>query len=173
MALSLAALPEAFTGHIRPSGFVPVDRQFVRDGPRLAFFPVVDLELDGSVGPLGADTLFERGRVRRAGVPGGHGDLGRANTDYRHIMLSRDPPCWVVRMGECAVLLPRSWDTLFYERIGTLDPADVTMQGKLLQRRSAKFGETPVVFGPARTGVNFDPLKILGEDLWLSSNGCG
>ena len=83
-----------------------------------------------------------------------------------NIMLSRDPPCWVVRMGECAVLLPRSWDTSFYERIGTLDPADVTMQGKLLQRRSAKFGETPVVFAPARTGVNFDPLKILGEDLF-------
>jgi len=85
-----------------------------------------------------------------------------------NIMLSTDPPCWVVRMGKRVVFLPRSWDTSFYGRISALKPADVTLHGKLLGRDGpARFGETPVVVFPeARTDVDIDPLRICGENVF-------
>ena len=83
----------------------------------------------------------------------------------RNVFLSREIPCWAVRVGEIVVLLPRSWDTSFYERISGLDPAEVTMRGEL-RCPSVKFGQMSVMAVPARTSDDFDPLKTFGEDLF-------
>ena len=56
-SLSLAALAKAFAGDIGPPRIVPVNRQFVRDGPGFRFFSIVDLEFNRAVAPLRADTL--------------------------------------------------------------------------------------------------------------------
>ena len=46
------------------------------------------------------------GRVRRAGVPGGHGDLRRANTDYRLSWMNSGGAC-TTRSDQFCSSLPR------------------------------------------------------------------
>lgn len=80
------------------------------------------------------------------------------------ILVNRTTPSWVVKMGERLVLLPRSWDQTFYERIGN-SPAD-----------EIAAGGGPLWF-PKRFGANrratllqiprkYKPLEFLGEDLF-------
>ena len=83
------------------------------------------------------------------------------------ILASRKTPGWVVKMGERVVLLPRSWDLTFYERIGSQPADEITI------------GDGPFWF-PARFGANrrvrvltlpegHEPLKLLGEDVFGST----
>ena len=80
------------------------------------------------------------------------------------ILVSRNPPGWVVKMRERVILLPRGWDQTFYERIGNR-PADEIV-----------VGDGPFWF-PARFGANrrvkvltvregHKPLELLGEDVF-------
>lgn len=78
------------------------------------------------------------------------------------ILVNTTTPSWVVKMGERIVLLPRSWDQTFYERIGNSPAGEIAAGGG------------PLWF-PARFGANrrvtrlqipesHKPLELLGED---------
>ena len=83
------------------------------------------------------------------------------------IMNREQTPCWAVKMGDCLVLLPRSWDTSFYEWTGNfnfLSPdAKINIGGGPLWY-PAKFGLCPVTSITFREG--FNPRKVLGESLF-------
>ena len=74
-------------------------------------------------------------------------------------------PCWAVKMGDCIVVLPRSWDQSFYEWIGSMPSATVTVTiggGPLWY--PARFGDRRVESIGVREGSH--PREVLGEDLF-------
>ena len=80
-------------------------------------------------------------------------------------MNRKQRPCWAVKMGDCIVLLPRSWDQSFYEWTSSvLSPnGKITIGGGPLWY-PAKFGHRRVASIPFREGRS--PRKVLGEDLF-------
>ena len=70
------------------------------------------------------------------------------------VVLSRELPCWAVKLGDRLVLLPRSWDDSFYQRIGRLP--NVTIQGGRCY--PAKFGQSQIGAFGLREG--YDPRKF-------------
>ena len=81
------------------------------------------------------------------------------------VMNREQTPCWAVKMGDCIVLLPRSWDRSFYEWIGSMPSpnGEVTIGGGPLWYL-AKFGHRRVASISFREGHS--PRKVLGEDLF-------
>jgi hypothetical protein len=74
-------------------------------------------------------------------------------------------PCWAVKMGDCIVLLPRSWDQSFYEWTGSMSSPNgkITIgDGPLWY--PAKFGHRRVASISFREG--YSPRKVLGEGLF-------
>ena len=74
-------------------------------------------------------------------------------------------PCWAVKMGDCIVLLPRSWDQSLYEWTGKMPSSNVnvTIGGGPLWY--------PVKFGDQRVGSigfqeGFHPRETLSKDLF-------
>ena len=80
-------------------------------------------------------------------------------------MNRKQRPCWAVKMGDCIVLVPRSWDQSFYEWTGNLSLPDdkITIGGGPLWY-PAKFGHRRVASIPFREGHS--PRKVLGECLF-------
>ena len=74
-------------------------------------------------------------------------------------------PCWAVKMGDCIVLLPRSWDKSFYEWTDNLPSSNgkITIGGGPLWY-PAKFGRRRVASIALREGCS--PREVLGEDLF-------
>ena len=75
------------------------------------------------------------------------------------VAMSTNLPCWAVKMGEHAVLLPRSWDRTFYER--TNDQRLTLTVGIL--GRPVKFDHAPTARVTVRGAT---PPEVLGEDLF-------
>ena len=74
-------------------------------------------------------------------------------------------PCWAVKMGDCIVLLPRSWDQSLYDWTGKMPSSNVnvTIGGGPLWY--------PVKFGDQRVGSiafaeGYHPRETLGKDLF-------
>ena len=74
-------------------------------------------------------------------------------------------PCWAVKMGDCLVLLPRSWDQSLYEWTGSMPSSNVnvTIGGGPLWY--------PVKFGAQRVGSigfqeGYHPRETLSEDMF-------
>lgn len=80
------------------------------------------------------------------------------------ILASRKTPGWVVIMGERAVLLPRSWDQTFYERIGGR-PGNEIGVGDGPFWFPARFGATRHV-GVLTVPEGYKPLELFGEDMF-------
>ena len=83
------------------------------------------------------------------------------------IMNREQRPCWAVKMGDCFVLLPRSWDTSFYEwtRKSKFFSPDVKIDiggGPIWYL--AKFGRCSVTSMTFRKG--FNARKVLGSSLF-------
>ena len=74
-------------------------------------------------------------------------------------------PCWAVKMGDCIVLLPRSWDQSLYEWIGSSPSGNVkvTVGGGPLWY-PGKFGDRRVESIVVQAG--YHPKEVLGEDLF-------
>lgn len=74
-------------------------------------------------------------------------------------------PCWAVKMGDCIVLLPRSWDKSFYEWTGSLpSPNGKITIGDGPLWYPTKFGHRRVATFTLPEGDS--PGQVLGEDLF-------
>ena len=80
-------------------------------------------------------------------------------------MNRKQRPCWAVKMGDCIVLLPRSWDRSFYEWTGSVPSPNgkITIGGGPLWY-PAKFGHRRVASISFREG--YSPRNAIGEDLF-------
>ena len=69
-------------------------------------------------------------------------------------------PCWAVKVGDCIVLLPRSWDQSYYEWTSSMSPPNekITIGGGP-RWNPAKFGSRRVASISFQEGHN--PIKIL------------
>ena len=74
-------------------------------------------------------------------------------------------PCWAVKMGDCIVLLPRSWDQSLYDWTGSMPSSNVnvTIGGGPLWY-PVKFGEQRVGSIAFQEGCH--PRETLSEDLF-------
>ena len=81
------------------------------------------------------------------------------------VMNRRQTPCWAVKMRDCIVLLPRSWDVSFYDWTDSLSSPDdrLTIGGGPLWY-PAKFGQRQVASIPFPESNG--PGRMLGEDLF-------
>ena len=75
-------------------------------------------------------------------------------SDGGTVILSKEPPCWAVKVGDRIVLLPRSWDDSFYERIGGA-PGTTLRGGRC---HPVKFGRAEMGAFPIREG--YDPREL-------------
>ena len=80
------------------------------------------------------------------------------------VMNRRQTPCWVVKMGDCIVFLPRSWDRSLYEVLDSMPSPNfkVHVGGPLWY---------PLKFGDQRVGSiafqeGYHPSETPGEDLF-------
>lgn len=86
--------------------------------------------------------------------------------DRDGILMNREQtPCWAVKMGDCFVLLPRGWDTSFYEWTDGLQlpGANMKMGGGPLWYPT-KFAQNRVASIGFREG--YSPLTQIGDDLF-------
>ncbi len=74
-------------------------------------------------------------------------------------------PCWAVKVGDCIVLLPRSWDQSYYEWTSSMSPPNekITIGGGP-RWNPAKFGSRRVASISFQEGHN--PIKILGDGMF-------
>lgn len=92
----------------------------------------------------------------------------RAPTEWNErdgiLMNRRQLPCWAVKMERVVVLLPRGWDTAFYETDRwQLSGAQITLGGGPLWY-PAKFGQNRVASITLDEG--YDPIERIGEDFF-------
>ena len=81
------------------------------------------------------------------------------------VMNRTQTPCWAVKMGDCIVLLPKSWDQSLYERTDKMPSSNVNVtigDGPLWY---------PVKFGDQRVGSiafseGYHPRETLDKDLF-------
>jgi len=78
----------------------------------------------------------------------------------RGIAMSRQMPCWAVKMEDQVVLLPRSWDRSFYERTSCL--ANLQLGDGLLWS-PVKFGQVRTARGIVQGGT---VTAAFGDDLF-------
>lgn len=70
------------------------------------------------------------------------------------VILSKEPPCWAVKVGDRIVLLPRSWDDSFYAQIDGA-PGTTLRGGRCFP---VKFGQADMGAFEIRDG--YDPRKL-------------
>lgn len=81
------------------------------------------------------------------------------------VMNRKQPPCWTVKMGDCIVFLPRSWDQSLYEWIDRVPlPDGKITTGSALLWYPVKFGRRRVASIAFRE--SYSPENVLGENLF-------
>ena len=92
----------------------------------------------------------------------------RAPTEWKKrdgiLMNRRQSPCWAVKMGQILVLLPRGWDTAFYQTDRWQLPGAPIMLGGGPLWYPAKFGQNRVASIALDEG--YDPIERFGADLF-------